>query len=181
MFAFIKLNEKIESKDFELLPIDEINEDDMLTPKEFQKAVNSAIQLDTQKPVIDDNGGEYSNESNDNMSARASGETVTESQSKDVRVATNHLVTIKCTATFVTRYNASKKRRFITQIKSAKVTVSGYGFSWKKSPTITKRVIDGGRTGEILCLGVIKNPSGFTKQVSLSFEFYCNTGGGIEV
>ena len=37
------------------------------------------------------------------------------------------------------------------------------------------------RTGEILCLGVIKNPSGFTKQVSLSFEFYCNTGGGIEV
>ena len=26
-----------------------------------------------------------------------------------------------------------------------------------------------------------KNPSGFTKQVSLSFEFYCNTGGGIEV
>ena len=51
------------------------------------------------------------------MSARASGETVTESQSKDVRVATNHLVTIKCTATFVTRYNASKKRRFITQIK----------------------------------------------------------------
>ena len=51
MFAFIKLNEKIESKDFELLPIDEINEDDMLTPKEFQKAVNAAIQLDTQKPV----------------------------------------------------------------------------------------------------------------------------------
>ena len=130
-------NEKIGSKDFELLPIDEINEDDMLTPKEFQKAVNAAIQLDTQKPVIDDNGGEYSNE--------------------------------------------SKKRRFITQIKSAKITVSGYGFSWKKSPTITKRVIDGGRTGEILCLGVIKNPSGFTKQVSLSFEFYCNTGGGIEV
>ena len=72
----------------------------MLTPKEFQKAVNAAIQLDTQKPVIDDNGGEYSNE--------------------------------------------SKKRRFITQIKSAKITVSGYGFSWKKSPTITKRVIDGG-------------------------------------
>ena len=54
---------------------------------------------------------------------------MTESQSKDVRVATNHLVTIKCTATFVTRYNASKKRRFITQIKSAKVTVSGYGFN----------------------------------------------------
>ena len=53
-------NEKIGSKDFELLPIDEINEDDMLTPKEFQKAVNAAIQLDTQKPVIDDNGGEYS-------------------------------------------------------------------------------------------------------------------------
>ena len=50
-----------------------------------------------------------------------------------------------------------------------------------KSSTITKRVIDGGRTGEILCLGVIKNSSGFTKQVSLSFEFYCNTGGGIEV
>ena len=75
-------NEKIGSKDFELLPIDEINEDDMLTPKEFQKAVNAAIQLDTQKPVIDDNGGEYSNESNDNMSARASGETVTESQNK---------------------------------------------------------------------------------------------------
>lgn len=40
-----------------MLPIDEINEDDMLTPKEFQKAVNAAIQLDTQKPVIDDNGG----------------------------------------------------------------------------------------------------------------------------
>ena len=60
MFAFIKLNEKIESKDFELLPIDEINEDDMLTPKEFQKAVNVAIQLDTQKPVIDDNRGQYS-------------------------------------------------------------------------------------------------------------------------
>ena len=174
-------NEKIGSKDFELLPIDEINEDDMLTPKEFQKAVNAAIQLDTQKPVIDDNGGEYSNESNDNMTARASGETVTESQNKKVSVADNHSVIMKCTATFVTRYNASKKRRFITQIKSAKVTVSGYGFSWKKSPTITKRVIDGGRTGEILCLGVIKNPSGFTKQVSLSFEFYCNTGGGIEV
>ena len=139
-------NEKIGSKDFDLLPIDEINEDDMLTPKEFQKAVNAA------------------NESNDNMSARASGETVTESQNKKVSVADNHSVTMKCTATFVTRYNASKKRRFITQIKSAKVTVSGYGFSWKKSPTITKRVIDGGRTGEIL-----------------SFEFYCNTGGGIEV
>ena len=145
-------NEKIGSKDFELLPIDEINEDDMLTPKEFQKAVNAAIQLDTQKPVIDDNGGEYSNESNDNMSARASGETVTESQNKKVSVADNHSVIMKCTATFVTRYNASKKR-----------------------------VIDGGRTGEILCLGVIKNPSGFIKQVSLSFEFYCNTGGGIEV
>ena len=28
---------KIGSKDFDLLPIDEINEDDMLTPKEFQK------------------------------------------------------------------------------------------------------------------------------------------------
>ena len=165
-------NEKIGSKDFDLLPIDEINEDDMLTPKEFQKAVNAAIQLDTQKPVIDDNGGEY---------ARDSGETVTESQNKKVSVADNHSVIMKCTATFVTRYNASKKRRFITQIKSAKVTVSGYGFSWKKSPTITKRVIDGGRTGEILCLGVIKNSSGFTKQVSLSFEFYCNTGGGIEV
>ena len=137
-------NEKIGSKDFDLLPIDEINEDDI-------------------------------------MSARASGETVTESQNKKVSVADNHSVIMKCTATFVTRYNASKKRRFITQIKSAKVTVSGYGFSWKKSPTITKRVIDGGRTGEILCLGVIKNPSGFTKQVSLSFEFYCNTGGGIEV
>ena len=137
-------NEKIGSKDFDLLPIDEINEDDMLTPKEFQKAVNAAIQLDTQKPVIDDNGGEYSNESNDNMSARASGETVTESQNKKVSVADNHSVIMKCTATFVTRYNASKKRRFITQIKSAKITVSGYEFSWKKSPTITKRVIDGG-------------------------------------
>lgn len=101
-------NEKIGSKDFELLPIDEINEDDMLTPKEFQKTVNAAIQLDTQKPVIDDNGGEYSNESNDNMSARASGETVTESQNKKVSVADNHSVTMKCTATFVTRYNASK-------------------------------------------------------------------------
>ena len=33
---------------------------DMLTPKEFQKAVNVAIQLDTQKPVIDDNRGQYS-------------------------------------------------------------------------------------------------------------------------
>ena len=85
-------NEKIGSKDFELLPIDEINEDDMLIPKEFQKTVNAAIQLDTQKPVI-----------------------------------------------------------------------------------------DGGRTGEILCLGVIKNSSGYIKQVSLSFEFYCNRGGGIEV
>ena len=83
-------NEKIGSKDFELLPIDEINEDDMLIPKEFQKTVNAAIQLDTQKPVIDDNGGEYSNESNDNMSARASGETVTESQNKKVSVADNH-------------------------------------------------------------------------------------------
>ena len=114
-------NEKIGSKDFDLLPIDEINEDDMLTPKEFQKAVNAAIQLDTQKPVIDDNGGEYSNESNDNMSARASGETVTESQNKKVSVADNHSVIMKCTATFVTRYNASKKRRFITQIKSAKI------------------------------------------------------------
>ena len=27
----------------------------------------------------------------------------------------------------------------------------------------------------------IANSSGYTKQVSLSFEFYCNTGGGIEV
>ena len=35
-------------------------QDDMLTPKEFQKAVNVAIQLDTQKPVIDDNRGQYS-------------------------------------------------------------------------------------------------------------------------
>ena len=41
-------------------------------------------------------------------------------------------------------------------------------------------MIDGGRTGEILCLGVIKNPCGFTTQVSLSFEFYCNSAGGIE-
>ena len=89
------------------------------------------------------------------MTARASGETVTESQNKKVSVSDNHSVTVKCTATFVTRYNASKKRRFITQIKSAKITVSGYGFSWKKSPTITKRVIDGGRTGEILCLGAV--------------------------
>ena len=32
----------------------------MLTPKEFQKTVNAAIQLDTQKPVIDDNRGQYS-------------------------------------------------------------------------------------------------------------------------
>ena len=64
---------------------------------------------------------------------------MTESQNKKVSVSDNHSVTVKCTATFVTRYNASKKRRFITQI-----TVSGYGFSWKKSPTITKRVIDGG-------------------------------------
>ncbi len=77
--------------------------------------------------MIDDNGGEYSNESNDNMTARASGETVTESQNKRVSVSDNHSVTVKCTATFVTRYNASKKRRFITQIKSAKITVSGYG------------------------------------------------------
>ena len=38
-------NEKIGSKDFELLPIDEINEDEMLTPKEFQKTVNAAIQF----------------------------------------------------------------------------------------------------------------------------------------
>ena len=53
--------------------------------------------------MIDDNGGEYSNESNDNMSARASGETVTESQNKKVSVADNHSVTMKCTATFVTR------------------------------------------------------------------------------
>ena len=36
--------------------------------------------------MIDDNGGEYSNESNDNMTARASGETVTESQNKKVSV-----------------------------------------------------------------------------------------------
>ena len=49
-----------------------------------------------------------------------SGETVTESQNKKVSVSDNHSVTVKCTATFVTRYNASKKRRFITQIKSAK-------------------------------------------------------------
>lgn len=69
---------------------------------------------------------------------------MTQSQNKKVSVPDNHSVTVKCTATFVTRYNTSKKRRFITQIKSAKITVSGYGFSWKKSPTITKRVIDGG-------------------------------------
>ena len=75
------------------------------------------------------------------MTARASGETVTESQNKKVSVSDNHSVTVKCTATFVTRYNASKKRRFITQIKSAKITVSGYGFSWKKSPTITKETV----------------------------------------
>ena len=59
---------------------------------------------------------------------------MTQSQNKKVSVPDNHSVTVKCTATFVTRYNASKKRRFITQIKSAKITVSGYGFSWKKSP-----------------------------------------------
>ena len=68
---------------------------------------------------------------------------MTQSQNKKVSVPDNHSVTVKCTATFVTRYNASKKRRFITQIKCAKITVSGYGFSWKKSPTITKRVIEG--------------------------------------
>ena len=50
---------------------------------------------------------------------------MTESQNKKVSVSDNHSVTVKCTATFVTRYNASKKRRFITQIKSAKITVSG--------------------------------------------------------
>ena len=66
---------------------------------------------------------------------------MTESQNKKVSVSDNHSVTVKCTATFVTRYNASKKRRFITQIKSAKITVSGYGFSWKKSPTIQPLLI----------------------------------------
>lgn len=49
---------------------------------------------------------------------------MTQSQNKKVSVPDNHSVTVKCTATFVTRYNASKKRRFITQIKSAKITVS---------------------------------------------------------
>ena len=44
--------------------------------------------------MIDDNGGEYSNESNDNMTARASGETVTESQNKKVSVSDNHSVTV---------------------------------------------------------------------------------------
>ena len=77
------------------------------------------------------------------MTARASGETVTESQNKKVSVSDNHSVTVKCTATFVTRYNTSKKRRFITQIKSAKITVSGDGLSWNRSRTITKLVIDG--------------------------------------
>ena len=37
-------------------------------------------------------------------------------------------------------------------------------------------MIDGGRTGEILCLGVIKNSSGYIKQVSLSFEFIAIEG-----
>ncbi|MBP0073223.1 hypothetical protein, partial [Anaerostipes hadrus] len=96
-------------------------------------------KVEKQKQVREENGGEYSNESKENMSARASGETVTESKNKKGSVADNHSGKMKCTATLETRYNADKKRRFITQIKSAKVTVSGYGFSWKKSPTITKR------------------------------------------
>ena len=45
-------NEKIGSKDFDLLPIDEINEDDMLTPKEFQKAVRLFQVLCKHKKLI---------------------------------------------------------------------------------------------------------------------------------
>ena len=43
---------------------------------------------------------EYSNESNDNMTARAFWRAVTESQNKKVSVSDNHSVTVKCTATF---------------------------------------------------------------------------------
>ena len=174
-------NKKVGDDEFALLPMSEIDEKNMLTPEEFQKVVDATIQLETQAPMEDNDPDEYSDESVDQLSGRASGETVTESQTRKVAVSKNQYIRLKCTATFVTRYNSSKKRRFITEIKSAKVTVTGLGFTWKKSPTMTKKIIDGGRTGEISCLGVLKNSSGFTKQVSEIFEFYCNSAGGIEI
>ena len=43
-------------------------------------------------------------------------------------------------------------------------------------PTITKRVIDGGRNKKNFMFEVIKNSSGYTKQSFSVIEFYCNTG-----
>ena len=41
----------------------------------------------------------------------------------------------------------------------------------EKSPTITKRVIDGGRTERNFMFTGHKNSSGYTNQVSLSFAY----------
>ena len=41
---------------------------------------------------------------------------------------------------------------------------------------LQKRVIDGGRTGEILCLGVIKNPSGLQSRFLCHLNFIAIQG-----
>lgn len=163
-------NEKLGREDFRLGSIDEIDESEMLTPEEFRKSVDALIKLDEQEAVLD--------EDNFDVQPLASGETVTASKSKKVNIAKT-TASIKCKVTLVTRYNSSSKRRFITQIKNCSTTVSGNGFQWKKTPTISKSVIDGGRTAYVKVSGVIKNRAALEKQVGLSYYFYCNSGGGI--
>lgn len=167
-------NDSLGSEEFRLTPMDEVNEEDMQTPEEFQKTVDALMKLEDAEAVLDEG-----NDPQDTSASAGEGEQVDASQTKKMDVC-NVTSAVKCDVSLTTRYNSSAKRRFVTRIDQCLVTVSGSSFHWKEQPVISEKIIDSGRTVQVKAAGVLENSSALEKQADLTYEFYCNSGGGIE-
>lgn len=146
-----------------LVPFNEIEEQDWITPEQFKKDVKANIESLQNTMTVDKN-----------MSQTRSYNT-TATKYFSASFATSKSIRIAVTGSFTTSLNPSIGRQVFGSVKSITTKREGGTGTWTYGGYVGS-IIDGGRTYVIRITGQVKEGS-VTYPVTKDVEFYCSAQG----
>lgn len=151
-----------------LLPMNEIEDEDLIEPNIFKETVSDISKADYQDIV----GASNILKASSALSGKFS-----KTKSCTTKVTSMASVTIKCKLTGTYYYDKSMKRCYFGKINNPTSTVSGG--SWK-SRGYAKSLIDGSRTVSVVLKGKVVVGSNYSKNFNRNIEFHCTEEGNIK-
>lgn len=166
---YLKIAETISQSEnipVRVIPMEEFQEDNWVTPEEFEDSISKTLDAITVSPATEA------------VVLSASSRSIA-SKTKNTSITINNSnYSISITGSFNTQYNSTTGRQQFSSTSSITSSIGGAA-SWNQS-SYDSTFIDGNRTAVVYVTGYIRPIGSSTEyQRTCSVEFYCNENGSI--